>query len=77
MTTRCKVTCTSVRKYQGWGAQPSPMFYEADFTPVTGSSGENAQFFASTPSGNLKLSTIREDHFQPGMSYYVDFTPAE
>lgn len=77
MTTRAKVTCVSVRRYQGWGATPAPMFYEAEFLPVTGGSPENDEFFASTPSGQLKLSTIRDDHFTPGKSYYVDFTEAE
>ena len=76
MTTRAKVTCVGVRKYRGWGSQPAPMFWEAEFVPVTGDSTENKSFFASTPSGNIKLSTIREDHFEPGKSYYVDFTEA-
>lgn len=77
--TRAKMTCISVKKYQGWGSgsTPPPMFFEAEFVPVTGTSEENKSFFASTPSGSLKLSTIREDHFIPGKSYYVDFTEAE
>lgn len=75
--TRAKVICTGVRKYRGWGSQPAPIFYEAEFTPVTGDgSEENKSFFASTPGGNIKLSTIREDHFEPGKSYYLDFTEA-
>lgn len=77
MTTRAKVTCTSVRKYVGWGSKPVPTFYEAEFTPVTGDTEENKSFFASTPSGSIKLSTIREDHFTPGKSYYIDFVEAE
>lgn len=75
--TRAKVTCVSVRKYQGWGSTPAPIFYEAEFVPVTGGTEENKSFFASTPSGNIKLSTIREDHFMPGKAYYIDFTEAE
>ncbi len=77
MSTRAKVVCQSIRKYRGWGTPP-PMFYEAEFIPVTGdSSEENKSFFASTPSGSIKLSTIREDHFVPGKSYYIDFTEAD
>ena len=77
MATRAKVTCTGVRKYRGWGGNPAPMFYEVTFTPVTGdTSEENKSFFASTPSGEIKLSTIREDHFEPGKTYYLDFTEA-
>lgn len=75
--TRAKVTCTSVRKYKGWGSNPEPFFFEAEFIPVTGTSEENKSFFASTPSGSIKLSTVREDHFEPGKSYYLDFTEAE
>ena len=47
--TRCKVTCTSVTKYRGWGSEPAPFFYRAEFVPVTGGSSENQSFFASTP----------------------------
>jgi len=81
--TRAKVTCVSVTKRASnvWdpdGKVSKPGFvYEAEFYPVTGDSSENKSFFASTPTGNLKLGTIREDHFVPGKSYYVDFTPAE
>ena len=77
MNTQAKVTCIGVRKYQGWGGgTPKPMYYEAAFIPVTGDTEENKSFFASTPSGSIKLSTIREDHFTPGKSYYIDFTEA-
>jgi hypothetical protein len=74
---RAKVVCVGVRKYRGWGATPAPMFYEAEFVPVAGGSPENDEFFASTPSGQLKLSTIRENHFTHGKLYYLDFTEAQ
>jgi hypothetical protein len=43
---------------------------------VTGDSPENKEFFAATPSGIAEVSTVRQDHFQVGQDYYLDFTPA-
>lgn len=83
MNTRAKVTCSEVakRKSSYWdsAAQRSVdgFTYTAKFYPVTGDTPENKSFFASTPSGSIELSTIREDHFVPGQTYYIDFTPAE
>jgi hypothetical protein len=76
VNTRAKFTCTSVRKYKGWTGT-SPFLYEAEFSAVTGDSEENKQFFGSTPTGSLKVSTVREDHFEPGKSYYLDFSEAQ
>lgn len=48
--------------------------------PVTTGSKENEEFYRWTPCGNIELSTINgkaADTFQPGKSYYVDFTLAE
>lgn len=42
-------------------------------------SGENSKFFASTPSGEIKLGTINAaaaSEFDLNGEYYVDFTPA-
>lgn len=82
MTTRAKFRCQSVRKYVStiWdeeGKHPSQGFlYEVEFGAVTDKSGENASFFASTPSGSLRMSTVRDDLFVPGQEYYLDFTEA-
>jgi hypothetical protein len=79
MTTRCKFVCTSVRKFSaaGWYTEPKSEFmYEAEFMAVTGSSEENKKFFASTPTGSLKVSTVREDMFQPGKEYFLDLSAA-
>lgn len=51
--------------------------YSYEFQAVTGNSPENKQFFASTPGGNLSMSAVRDDLFEPGKSYYLDFTIAE
>lgn len=77
MTTRCKFTCTSVKKYSasGWYTEPKADFmYEATFQAVTGGSEENKKFFASTPTGELKVSTVREDLFVPGREYFLDIS---
>lgn len=81
--TRAKFRCTSVRKYESnvWDEEHKtykPGFnYEYQFMAVTGNSDENNLFFASTPSGNLVMSSVRDDLFVPGKSYYLDFSQAE
>lgn len=75
LVTRCKFQCVSVRKYKGWSGTP-PFVYEYEFQAVTGNSEENKLFFASTPSGSLKIGAVREDIFEPGHEYYLDFTIA-
>lgn len=80
---RAKFQCLSVRKYKSnvWDTEgknyTEGFTYEYEFQAVTGSgSDENKLFFASTPSGNLKMGAVREDLFEPGKTYYLDFTPA-
>lgn len=84
MQVRAKFTCNSVRKYKDtrWdnGQPKSGFLYEYEFYPVTGNphtSDENKSFFASTPSGSLKMSAVGDNLFEPGKEYYLDFTPAE
>jgi hypothetical protein len=72
---RCKFKCVSVTKQTPWNAKPG-FLYTADFQPVTSGSEENKEFYDATPSGSLKLATYKEDHFQPGVEYYIDITPA-
>lgn len=53
---------------------------EIELSPVTNDSDENRQFYAYTPGGSIKLSTVNAEaakQFVPGKDYYVDFTPAE
>lgn len=76
MNTRAKFTCTSVEKYANWDKEKAPFLYRAKFCAVSSGSPENAAFFGSTPTGSLELSTVRDDHFVPGQSYYLDFSPA-
>lgn len=77
---RAKFKCASMRKYESttWtdGQMSQGFAFEYEFYVVTGKDGENAKFFASTPSGNLKMAAVRDDLFVPGKEYYLDFTPA-
>lgn len=77
MNVRAKFVCTSVTKYKyGWGSQESPFHYNYAFMAVTSGSDENESFFASTPSGEVKLSALKGDLFEVGKEYYLDFSPA-
>jgi hypothetical protein len=49
------------------------------FYPVYHGCEENERFFAATPGGAIELAVVRREaasFFQPGKSYYVDFTEA-
>ena len=75
MKTRAKFYCSGVEKsYNGYQKR---FTYTARFHAVTGDSEENKSFWQYTPSGSVELCTIREDLFEPGKEYYLDFTPAE
>lgn len=78
--TRCKFKCSSktekeasfwdsVANVSKWGK-----VYDFEFWVVSGNSEENKQFFASTPSGKINVATVRDDTFQVGKEYYLDFT---
>ena len=69
--TRAKFKCNEVTKRIGWGE--NPIMYGASFRVVQGDNEENKTFFASTPGGTIEMTTIREDHFEVGKEYYVDF----
>jgi hypothetical protein len=73
--TRAKFVCTEVSKRTGWGG--NKYHYAAKFNVVTTGSSENESFFASTPTGMIEISTLKEDQFEVGKSYYVDFTLVE
>lgn len=76
MATRAKFTCVEIGKTKGWKAE-HPFLYSAKLQAVSDTSEENKKFFAATPNGNITLSTVTEDVFEVGKSYYVDFTEAE
>lgn len=81
MSTRCKVTCDSVTKIvqerDRESGRATKFGWSAEMRAVYGDSKENKEFFLYTPSASFKLTTLREDTFQPGREYYVDFTEVE
>jgi hypothetical protein len=70
---RARFVCQSVRKFCHW-SKPGVFLHEAELTPVVGDDEENAKFFEATPSGTIKLATLKDDLFTPGKTYQVDFT---
>jgi hypothetical protein len=75
VTVRAEFQCVGVTKRRGWGG--AEFVYDAEFQAVTANGGdENKSFFAATPSGSVRLSTVRDDLFQVGQHYYVDFAAA-
>jgi len=73
---RAKFVCQAVTKRKNYDTQ-KPFLWDYEFSPVTGGSEENKQFFAYTPSGTIKLSSISSELFEVGNSYYLDFTLTE
>ena len=74
MATVAKFHCNEVGKRVGWGE--NKFVYAAKFNAVSGGSEENKSFFAATPSGNIDISTVKEDFFEVGVDYYVTFEKA-
>jgi hypothetical protein len=78
-TVRAKFNCFSVTKQMTTltnletGKMEYKPIYSFEFSAVTSGSDENKKFFAFTPSGNVKLSSLREDMFEIGKEYYLDF----
>jgi len=69
---RTKFFCHSVTKMVS-----APAFvYNYKFSAVTSGSEENKTFWKWTPSGMIELSSIRDDLFEVGKEYYLDFMPA-
>jgi hypothetical protein len=79
---RAKFVCNSVTRTLGsvYNKQTQKydqaLIYSAKMTPVTGGSPENEKFYASTPSGFVELGTYRDDLFEVGKAYFLDFSEA-
>jgi hypothetical protein len=72
MQVRAKFQCDSVETVVNGGT--------VKLHPVTSGSKENEQFFKYTPSGSLVMGIVNLEalkQFEPGKSYYLDFTLAE
>ncbi len=80
---RCKFKCVSITRSLSAKKDPKTGVYgpapldTANFQVVIGDSEENKKFFASTPSGELKVGMHEPGVFEVGMEYYIDITPAE
>lgn len=68
---RAKFYCYSVTKTI---SSPDPFLYSYKFNVVINGSDENRSFWRFTPSGTIELGSIREDLFEVGKEYYIDFT---
>ena len=80
MNIRAKFECVEIRKamggaYDDGGKYVMRVLHSYRFTAVVGDSEENKRFFASTPSGLIELQAVRDDLFELGKEYYLDFTP--
>lgn len=75
---RCKFVCQSITRSMSSKYNEATGKYEtapldtANLYVVTSGSEENKKFFASTPSGELKVGLHSVDHFEVGKEYYVE-----
>jgi hypothetical protein len=76
-TTRAKFSCNSITKRKHWNVKEHEFNFDAEFTAVSSGSEEDKKFFAATPSGSIKISTIISDTFEVGKMYYIDFIPCD
>lgn len=81
-TIRCKFVCQSITRSMSSKYNEKTGKYEscpldtANLYVVTGGSDENKKFFASTPSGELKVGLHNPNAFEVGKEYYIDISPA-
>ncbi len=80
MKVRAKFKCVEIKKsmggtYDSTGKYVTGVLHGYRFNPVGSDSEENKKFFASTPSGLIELHSVRDDLFELGKEYYLDFTP--
>ncbi len=78
MAVRAKFRCT-YETNKKWGPEDSHVSRSYDFTAAYDSeTPEDQRYAKATPSGTL---TIQVDNpavtFEPGKSYFLDFTPAD
>lgn len=74
---RAKFKVVSITRQQGWNGVKE--HHTIRLQPVTGTSEENAAFYAATPGGSIELTVVNENvgrNFELGAEIYVDFTPA-
>ena len=72
MAVRAKVSCE--------GIEGNSVTFRTVYEPDVEKDTENARFTKATPWGEIRLGIDNPaalEQFEPGKSYYVDFTPAE
>lgn len=84
--TRCKFYCSSKTErlatvYEkdettGRPEGKTVSVWDFQFHVVGEGTPEDNLFFASTPTGEMKVTTVRNDTFKIGQKYYLDFTEA-
>jgi len=74
-TVRTKFRCTSKTVSLATKRGEKQFYYEYKFQAVIEGSEENRSFFAFTPSGSVELYTVKDDSFEIGAEYYLDFIP--
>lgn len=81
MAVRAKFYVGKVAKFRANNSQGQPGFgYEVTMHPVTSGSEEDKAFWQATPSGELRMSILNPiagEQFEPGDTYYLDFTKAD
>ncbi len=71
--TICKFVCIS-KTIRGAGENQTNQF---EFTPVTGDSPANKEFWKWTPSGKLEFQCLNPQvEFAVGAEYMIEITPA-
>lgn len=73
MTVRAKFRCSSVETFAPAGTRTFRFAAEYDTTVP-----EDQRYAKYTPSGELRIAVDNPAvEFEPGRSYYLDFTPVE
>jgi hypothetical protein len=79
MTVRAKMKCYSVEHLKD--GKPDTTLADIRMMPVYDDGcPENRAWSKATPSGEVRLFVTNPDaiaNFEPGKSYYVDFTPVD
>ena len=80
MPVRAKFTVSKVAKVRTMSGPPPGFGYEVTMHPVTSGSEEDKTFWQATPSGQLQMFVLNPaagEQFEPGDTYYLDFTKAD
>jgi len=71
MAVRAKFHCTSITKTKAW--RGDGFLYDYKFSAVVDDSPENKIFWKATPAGSVDLQSVKDNLFDAGQDYYLDF----